>query len=118
MMSQSDLFNAAEARKQRDEGMQRAAVNRADALARARRMALDLGRTYGAITADDVHAALEQQDRDALGNAAGSVFKSDAWEWRGEWRPSERVTNHGRYVRVWRYVDGRQNQPPSTTNQE
>ncbi len=37
-----------------------------------------------------------------LGNAAGSVFKTDDWEFTGRWVPSQRPEAHGRFIRVWR----------------
>jgi hypothetical protein len=56
------------------------------------------------VTADTAYIILQGfgYPDDYLGNAAGSIFKSrDAWE-HVDWVPSERVSNHGRYVRRWR----------------
>ena len=57
------------------------------------------------VTADDAHriaASLTGGNQNALGNAAGSIFKTDEWEFTGVWSPSQRPSNHARPVRVWR----------------
>lgn len=55
-------------------------------------------------TADDVESfliSIGMTSKD-LGNAAGTIFRHTAWEFTGTWTPSERRSNHGRYIRVWR----------------
>ena len=76
---------------------------RKDLLERARKQALRCALIKGDITFDDVYQvmALWQQQPERLGNAAGAVFRGDEWECIG-WKPSERVTNHKRPIRIWR----------------
>ena len=59
------------------------------------------------ITSDDVLWEMADLDYDtsALGNAAGAIFRGPQWECIG-WRPSKRVSNHGRAIRVWKLKSG------------
>ncbi len=108
-MTQTDMvFNLSLGQALRDMGLESAQE--------ARRDALELGRAYcrkaalsrsGSLTATADDAALGFQlaglPPDLLGNAAGSLFKGSEWEFTGKWVPSARTSNHGRYLRVWRY---------------
>lgn len=96
------IWDEVEAQRLKHRGKTFAALNRADALAAAKLAAYDLAFDKGEVTADDVYQALDLLDQEALGNAAGSVFKGKDWIWTGEWRASTRVSNHGRFLRVWR----------------
>ena len=91
-------------------GMQVSADAKKNLLELARMLAIrEAARRHdGCITADDVLYALALAGIpiDALGNAAGSLFRTKHWVFTGEWRKSERVTNHARMNRVWRYVGG------------
>lgn len=58
-----------------------------------------------------VQVAMKRPDREVsadwvtgwkLGNAAGSLFKSEEWVFTGRWRPSTAPTRHSAYVRIWR----------------
>ncbi|MBV9217683.1 MAG: hypothetical protein JO053_16055 [Acidobacteria bacterium] len=104
------LFDIIEARERAQEGMEQAAERKASLLRFAQRKAEELGRRMRFVTADDVQRALvENPDRSisehALGNAAGSLFKDKSkWRWTGETRPSERVSAHGRLIRVWEWI--------------
>jgi len=97
-----DLFDLDEALRRKDKGMALAAERRYTTLDHARRVALNLSLVIDGVTADDVYAELDSIDREHLGNSAGSIFKDGNWHWLGEWRQSTRVSNHGRYIRVWR----------------
>ena len=106
-MTQQDLFSLDAGRELKGEGMDLAAANRAEALAIARRGAFSAAVRRDDLTADadDAYRALERAGMaDCLGNAAGSIFKGAEWRWTGEFRPSERTSNHGRMIRVWRLV--------------
>lgn len=81
------------------EGMKRAAENRRVWLALAQQRAKVLAMRGNTITIDDVFA--DNLKPEYLGNAAGSVFKTDEWEFV-EWVPSKRPSNHGRPIRSWR----------------
>lgn len=95
-----DLFAGIEAR---DAGMQLAAASKTDLLDRVRYhlMQVAQGRHDRCVTIDDCASLLEAEG-EGLGNAAGSVFKHEAWEATGRFVQSQRVSNHGRNIRVWR----------------
>lgn len=105
--SPGPLFDAAAAREAAEQGIAQAAENRASLLEFAKKKAIELGRRNQFVTADDVQAALVDNkisDR-ALGNAAGSVFKNKKlWLFTGRTVQSERVSSHGRLIRVWQYI--------------
>lgn len=88
-------------------GMEMAASNSKEYLTLARKVAAEVaqGKFDRCITADDVGRVLQADyGLDSLGPAAGSLFKTDQWEWTGGFRKSRRVTNHGRLLRLWRYI--------------
>ena len=87
------------------DGMQQAAGNTKEQLDIARKVAkqIALRRKDRTVTADDVGRVLKEvYGLDTLGPAAGSIFKTNDWEFTGQWRKSKRVTNHSRMLRVWR----------------
>jgi hypothetical protein len=101
----SDFSSAVgEERKQR--GMDQAASMNWGLLQRCReacRVAA-LGRADRTSTADDSSRALIAWglSADALGNAAGSLFRGGDWEDTGRVQKSKRAVNHARANRVWR----------------
>lgn len=98
-------FDARLSKALKERGMALAAGNNYDLLAVARIIALTHDKASIGITADDVGRALKDLGKPhCLGPAAGSLFKEKHWVFTGEWRPSKRTTNHGRMLRVWRYV--------------
>lgn len=125
--SQSDLFDVDEAQRRKEDGMTAAASGplgkEKDILAFCRKAARkaaeershhdffagdatphsSAGWISHTATIDDAYRAMEKAGIDpaSLGPAAGSVFRGDEWVAVG-WQPSERTTNHGRVVRVWR----------------
>jgi len=102
------LFDHAAAERLKAEGMARAAASRPALLAAAQHVAQRLAALHGEVDSDMVAREMEAGGIDyaALGNAAGSVFKNPPegfrWEWTGGVRTSERVSTHGRVIRVWR----------------
>ena len=90
----------------REEGMARAAINRAELLIIARDLVKQaaLNNVDREATADDAARGILAMGLppDALGNAAGSLFRGKEWEFTGRWRPSRRITNHAHQNRIWR----------------
>jgi hypothetical protein len=98
------LFDRAASIAAKDEGINRAADNKASLLAFARKQAIEVAREKGEITMDDVAKRLVEKGVSvfALGNAAGSLFKGKQWQWTGRYRKSERVHAHSNPLKVWR----------------
>ena len=92
----------------REAGMAQAAMNRSEILDIARRLIRQaaLGRVDRTATADDASEGLARMGfpANALGNAAGSLFRGKDWQFTDQWSPSHRITNHGHQNRVWRLV--------------
>ena len=101
------IFHSERGEQLRLDGMAQAADNSRDNLLLARKVAAQIakGRFDRCVTADDVGRVMKADYKlDSLGPAAGSIFKTNQWEWTGEFRKSKRITNHSRMLRVWRYV--------------
>ncbi len=108
-MSQSTSvkhFNVDDGRTLRDAGRALVASNRSYLLSYARMLAITIGkqRPDRCVTADDVYRqlALLGHDMALLGNAAGSLFRGDRWEFTGQRKQSVRISNHARWIMVWR----------------
>jgi hypothetical protein len=90
----------------RDEGMAQAAACRNPLVDKVRRHLRHLAqeRADHLVTADDAYKFLDSigENETALGNAAGSIFRSPEWEATGCWTASTRVSNHARMLRGWR----------------
>jgi hypothetical protein len=104
----SKVFDREESKRQQEEGMA-AAVNarkRKELFAIAKNAAINiaLSRTDRCVTADDVQKWIVAHGYlpEILGPAAGSLFRGQNWTFTEKWEPSARVSNHNRYVRVWR----------------
>lgn len=88
-------------------GMHQAADARYFVLSAAQGVALGLARDGKTITSDDVRTFMcangwnEKDLAQALGNAAGSIFKGDSWECVG-FSKSQRPSAHARVIRMWR----------------
>lgn len=96
------IFNAGESTQRKNDGMALAADNRKEDLAAARVIAEELGAGGAWVTADDVGRELyERHGIKTLGPAAGTLFKGKRWVWTGTFKPSKRITNHARLLRVW-----------------
>lgn len=88
---------------ERDVGMKLAESSKPDLIDRVRYHLEQIARSRAdrCVTIDDCAPLLEAEGEN-LGAAAGTVFKHEAWEFTGEWRPSCRKSNHARHVRRWR----------------
>ncbi len=89
----------------RDAGMTQAAdaYARRNLIVAARTIAIEIAKSRGSVTADDVFKIMEERNLqpDLLGNAAGSIFRGKEFVFFGDWKKSSRVTNHARMNRVW-----------------
>lgn len=107
MLEQSTIFDAIAANAAKERGIEIASGNKRHELRFAQSVAREIGRRQGTVTADDVirelievHGWKEGQ----LGNAAGGMFRGSCWKFTGDMAACERVSSHGRMLRVWRYV--------------
>jgi hypothetical protein len=113
----------------KQQGMEEAAVKRAVLLDQAREHARRVAGTKGTVTADDIDKSV----REALGPAAGSIFKGGDFQFTGQRVTSKLPSNHARELKVWqltqrgkqrvtapatpvntRQAEGRLNRPPVT----
>lgn len=81
-------------------GMRQASIKHEVTLWGARLHAEYIARDGRIISIDDVYRT-SGIDPKYLGNAAGSVFTGDKWEWMGYIR-STRKAAHARMIRTWR----------------
>ena len=100
-------FDFAEGREKGVQGKALAASRRRYVLRYARSLAVRMAiqQPDSRITADEVYAEMVRREIDValLGNAAGSLFRGKWWRWTGDRRRPKRVSNHGRWIMVWRY---------------
>jgi hypothetical protein len=104
-MNQLPLFDGRKARAAKTKGMARAAAHHNELLEIARDVAESIARSgNGTATMDQVAMQLMTMDYNPsdLGNAAGSVFKGNQWEFTGTRVKSNKVSSHAREIRVWR----------------
>lgn len=101
-----NTFNARLGEDLKEQGMALANMSRSELLEFAKEACRSVAmRTFDrTVTADDAARELVDMgyDPSELGNAAGSLFRGNEWEFTGEWRKSTRVSNHARMNRVWR----------------
>ncbi len=99
-----DLFDAEEGERLRVRGMELASRRGYEQLYRARLLAIRIAqnRPSREVTADDVGRVLKRSGYPCLGPAAGSLFKTNEWEFTGRFVKSARTKNHSRLLRVWR----------------
>jgi hypothetical protein len=107
--SKTMTFNAPQSRALRDAGMAQAALFPWDEpIARARNIAIMLGKRHGETHADMVHQYLLEHCPEVLEGLQpaswGSVFKTPKLEFTGRIRESEKVSRHAGMQRIWRYV--------------
>lgn len=81
----------------KQQGMEEAAVKRAVLLDQAREHARRVAGTKGTVTADDIDKSV----REALGPAAGSIFKGGDFQFTGQRVTSKLPSNHARELKVW-----------------
>ena len=84
----------------RDQGIQQVAQNNEQFLEVARNIARSLAECRIEITADDVRKDCPIEPLHP--NAWGAVFKTNEFEWTGEYRRSALVQGHGNMQRIWR----------------
>lgn len=98
-----DLFAGVE---ERDKGIAQAAECRNELVEQVRSHLALMARSRGnrCVSADDIERVLSVigKTHADLGNAAGVIFRTDAWEFTGVWTPSQRKSNKARFIRVWR----------------
>ena len=102
-----NLFDFAEAKRRKEEGMSIAADNQADWLGIARGIAVEIAKQHPErlCDADKVGEELFKRHRiSSLGPAAGSLFKEKHWTFTGDRKLSKRKTNHARELKIWRLV--------------
>ena len=85
----------------KQQGMEDAAVKRAVLLNQAREHARRVADTKGTVTADDIDKSV----REALGPAAGSIFKGDDFQFTGQRVTSTLPSNHARELKVWQLTE-------------
>ena len=107
-MNSDDLlgqFNLRFGEALKEEGQARAESTRAEIVEAARDLAKEiaLSRVDRCITVDAVYSVLQKQGYNIkiLGKAAGCIFKDSCWEFTGQYKRSERVSNHAREVKIW-----------------
>ena len=106
-MTQTNIFDFVEAKRLKDEGMAQAASNRKELLKEARTYAIHYALNFSGdrtCTADDVAWMMETMHKkySDLGNAAGSIFKSNDWAFTGRYKKSTKVSAHARDIKVWK----------------
>jgi hypothetical protein len=106
-MTQPSLFDARESERLKRQGMRQAAKARRALLLDARRLAIAVAKKNdGLCTSDTLGQAAQVvwgiDLAGELGNAMGSMFKTDDWEFTGERVKSTRVKRHAGEVKVWR----------------
>lgn len=99
-----DMFDPEGAQRAKDEAIDRVEQN-ADQrwLHNARIAILNLARSGGTFTTDDLWATLRQpHEPRAMGAAIRAAVRDGIIHPTGDYRPSRRVACHGRPLRVWR----------------
>ena len=105
--NQNNLFDFAEAKRRKEDGMRVAADNQADWLGIARDIAIEIAKKDPARLCDADKVGEELFNRHgikSLGPASGSLFKQDHWQFTGDRKLSKRKTNHARELKIWRLV--------------
>tara|TARA_R100000388_G_C7239180_1_gene160040 strand:+ start:1229 stop:1612 length:384 start_codon:yes stop_codon:yes gene_type:complete len=104
-----NIFDFYEAKRRKEEGMDRAAQAKKELLQHARDIAVWYAKNEGNgyCCSDDVAMVMQKLELDysELGMAAGSIFKSKEWEYSGFNRKTKRVVAHAREIKIWRLVD-------------
>jgi len=99
------LFDFAESQARKREGMQLAEDNDDGDLETARVIAVEIASAKASreTNADEVGKVLfARHGIKTLGHRAGSIFKSELWEFTGGRLLSVRKKNNGRELKVWR----------------
>ena len=107
MTKQAELFDFAEAKRRKEDGMRVAANHNEDGLLIARNIAVQIALKHPNQECDADKVMQELWDRygiSSIGNAAGSIFREAHWEFTGRMVQTTKKTNHGRRVMIWRLV--------------
>jgi len=96
------MSTATVGRHQMELGLARAESSHKEALDLAKWVAELIGHKQPTVTVDDVFLWI---DPEALGAAAGAIFRYGPWEFVN-WQESMRESNHGRPIRAWRLRNG------------
>ena len=99
--SQRSLFDAAESRRRRDEGIARAAEGREGWLARARVVAVAIASHQGTASADDLRAYGLETPPNTSPNIWGSIFNDKRFVF-DHYVHSTRPAAHSNLIRAWR----------------
>tara|TARA_R100000988_G_C4004954_1_gene171841 strand:+ start:1901 stop:2242 length:342 start_codon:yes stop_codon:yes gene_type:complete len=106
MNEQPNIFDFIEAKHLKEKGMATAANSRNELLKVARDCAIWYAKHqgFGICTADDVAKVMTDRGYtySDLGNAAGSIFKANDWNFTGSYVKSKKVSAHARDIKVWR----------------
>jgi len=106
MNEQPNIFDFIEAKHLKEKGMATAANSRNELLNVARDCAIWYAKHqgFGICTADDVAKVMTDRGYtySDLGNAAGSIFKANDWNFTGSYVKSKKVSAHARDIKVWR----------------
>lgn len=100
-MNNLPLFDRAESKRLKEEGMERAArrdYTTEEWLRKARQVAADIATKNGTVTINDVY---RNSDLLPMGNTTGSVFKGKAWEFVGMTK-SDRTDRHCGTISIWK----------------
>ena len=105
-MNDTPLFDYVESERRKKIGMGKSASpsHRKALLGIARDIAVNYAiRNYGFCTADDVARLMQEKgyNYSDLGNAAGSIFKGNDWNFTGQYVKSNKVSAHRRDIKVW-----------------
>ncbi len=97
------MYEMNQSERGKQEGMDLAAINKAEALTLARvlAVALALRQQNREITSDMVGIAMTNRGMRPLGPAMGSLFRDGNWQFTGKYVKSIKVSNHSRMLRVW-----------------
>jgi hypothetical protein len=103
-MTQVTLFDALASEQGKTQGMKAAADGNRELLEEARMIAYQIAYCHGTVHADAVVAELVRRGYppQALGNAAGSLFKGKKWEHTGGYHKSARPWAHSNDLKIWK----------------
>ena len=88
----------------KESGLDAIEVSNAAWLKKMREYAVSFSRNHGEVSADDVREYAERVNwKPHHSNAYGGIFRGDGWE-AISYIPSRHKSNHGRMIRVWRWV--------------
>ena len=99
-------FSASEGKDRRTWGQRQVEENSGGFVGHLRQFAVRWASNYGTVTSDVLrHYATEQHITPHHPNCWGAIFRGNMWEHVG-FKQSELVSNHARWIRVWRVRGG------------